>query len=315
MDITCRTPILVLSGNSHPELTKLICQRLDVPIANCSVLHNTSRETQVEIKQTVRARDVYIVQTGTKNVNDDIMELLILAYACKTSCARSIIGVIPYLPYCKQSKMRKRGCVVSRLLADMIQKSGFTQLITMDLRYKEIQGFYSFPVDNLRASSYLIQYIRESIPDYRNSVIVSKNANSVKRASSYAERLQLPLAVIHGEEKLAEHDTDDGRTSPPLVDSGTESITSLHVGSRITHIDVHNLPVLIPKEKPPLHVVGDVGGKIAIVVDDLIDEVESYVSVAELLHDCGAYKVFVVATHGLLSKMHLSLYKTLILMR
>lgn len=75
----------------------------------------------------------------------------------------------------------------------------------------------------------------------------------MKRASSYAERLQLPLAVIHGEEKLAEHDTDDGRTSPPLVDSGTESITSLHVGSRITHIDVHNLPGNMLFNQVPAH--------------------------------------------------------------
>ncbi|XP_067928705.1 phosphoribosyl pyrophosphate synthase-associated protein 1-like [Watersipora subatra] len=300
MDSSRKAPMVILFGNSHPELNKLICDRLDIPAAKCSVLHNTSRETQVEIKQTVRARDVYIIQTGTKNVNDDIMELLILGYACKTSCARNIVGVVPYLPYCKQSKMRKRGSVVSRLLADMIIKAGFTQMITMDLRHKEIQGFYSFPVDNLRASSYLIQYIRDSIPDYRNSVIVAKNPNSMKRASSYSERLQLPLAVVHGEEKLAEQDTDDGRTSPPLVESQTEGSHSTK-DSRITSINVHNLPALTPKEKPPLHVVGDVGGKIAIVVDDLIDEVNSFVAVADLLHEGGAYKVFVIATHGLLS--------------
>ncbi len=98
-----------------------------------------------------------------RDVNNDIMEMLVMAYACKTSCARDIIGVIPYLPYCKQSKMRKRGCIVSKLLASLICKAGFTHIITMDLHQKEIQGFFNCPVDNLRASPFLIEYIKESV--------------------------------------------------------------------------------------------------------------------------------------------------------
>lgn len=91
------------------------------------------------------------------------MELLIMAYACKTSSARSIVGVIPYLPYSKQCKMRKRGCIVSKLLAKMMCTSGLTHIITMDLHQKEIQGFFDIPVDNLRASPFLLQYIQESV--------------------------------------------------------------------------------------------------------------------------------------------------------
>lgn len=88
-----------------------------------------------------------------------------MAYACKTSSARSIVGVIPYLPYSKQCKMRKRGCIVSKLLAKMMCKSGLTHLITMDLHQKEIQGFFDCPVDNLRASPFLLQYIQESVSE------------------------------------------------------------------------------------------------------------------------------------------------------
>lgn len=98
-----------------------------------------------------------------RDVNNNIMELLIMAYACKTSSARSIVGVIPYLPYSKQCKMRKRGCIVTKLLAKMMCKSGLTHIITMDLHQKEIQGFYECPVDNLRASPFLLQYIQESV--------------------------------------------------------------------------------------------------------------------------------------------------------
>lgn len=94
-----------------------------------------------------------------------------MAYACKTSSARSIVGVIPYLPYSKQCKMRKRGCIVSKLLAKMMCKSGLTHLITMDLHQKEIQGFFDCPVDNLRASPFLLQYIQESVSQLRLNLI------------------------------------------------------------------------------------------------------------------------------------------------
>ena len=117
----------------------------------------------VEIGDSVRGKDIYIIQTGTKDVNNNIMELLIMAYACKTSSAKSIVGVIPYLPYSKQCKMRKRGCIVSKLLAKMMCTSGLTHVITMDLHQKEIQGFFECPVDNLRASPFLLQYIQESV--------------------------------------------------------------------------------------------------------------------------------------------------------
>lgn len=108
---------------------------------------------------------MYLILT-CRDVNNNIMELLIMAYACKTSSARSIVGVIPYLPYSKQCKMRKRGCIVTKLLAKMMCKSGLTHIITMDLHQKEIQGFYECPVDNLRASPFLLQYIQESVSFY-----------------------------------------------------------------------------------------------------------------------------------------------------
>ncbi|EGW04688.1 Phosphoribosyl pyrophosphate synthetase-associated protein 1 [Cricetulus griseus] len=223
-----------------------------------------------------------------RDVNTAVMELLIMAYALKTACARNIIGVIPYFPYSKQSKMRKRGSIVCKLLASMLAKAGLTHIITMDLHQKEIQGFFSFPVDNLRASPFLLQYIQEEIPNYRNAVIVAKSPDAAKRAQSYAERLRLGLAVIHGEAQCTELDMDDGRHSPPMVKNAT-----VHPGLE--------LPLMMAKEKPPITVVGDVGGRIAIIVDDIIDDVESFVAAAEILKERGAYKIYVMATHGILS--------------
>ncbi|XP_035749233.1 phosphoribosyl pyrophosphate synthase-associated protein 1 isoform X1 [Egretta garzetta] len=129
---------------------------------------------------------------------------------------------------------------------------------------------------------------RSEIPDYRNAVIVAKSPDAAKRAQSYAERLRLGLAVIHGEAQCTEQDMDDGRHSPPMVKNAT-----VHPGLE--------LPLMMAKEKPPITVVGDVGGRIAIIVDDIIDDVESFVAAAEILKERGAYKIFVMATHGLLS--------------
>ncbi|XP_030637090.1 phosphoribosyl pyrophosphate synthase-associated protein 1-like isoform X4 [Chanos chanos] len=224
----------------------------------------------------------------TEDVNTAIMELLIMAYALKTSCAQNIIGVIPYFPYSKQCKMRKRGSIVCKLLASMLAKAGLTHIITMDLHQKEIQGFFTFPVDNLRASPFLIQYIQEEIPDYRNAVIVAKSPSAAKRAQSFAERLRLGLAVMHGEPQCSESDMADGRNSPPAVRTSTGPPGL-------------ELPLMMAKEKPPITVVGDVGGRIAIIVDDIIDDVEDFVAAAEILKERGAYKIYIMATHGLLS--------------
>jgi len=311
----CSGDIMILAGNSHPTLAQLIADRLGVRLGACAVYQKTDTETMVEIQESVRSRSVYLLQTGTKDVNNSIMELLVMAYACKTSSARNIIGVIPYLPYSKQSKMRKRGCIVSKLLAKMMCKAGLTHIITMDLHQKEIQGFFDCPVDNLRASPFLLNYIQEQIPDYRNAVIVAKDPASCKRATSYAERLRLGIAVIHGEAKARDEDDedeDDGRTSPPPMPQqrhqqgprmhSSVSLSGEVAPSRIMSAGIGTgVPMQAAKEKPPISVVGDVGGRIAIMVDDMIDDVRSFVAAAEMLKERGAYKIYVLATHGLLS--------------
>ncbi|XP_051987769.1 phosphoribosyl pyrophosphate synthase-associated protein 2 isoform X1 [Xyrauchen texanus] len=285
--------LVIFTANSNPsskELAKRISERLGVELGKVRVYQEANRETRVQIEESVRGKDVFIIQTVSKDVNTAIMELLVMVYACRTSCARNIIGVIPYFPYSKQCKMRKRGSIVSKLLASMMCKAGLTHLITMDLHQKEIQGFFNLPVDNLRASPFLLQYIQEEIPDYRNAVIVAKSPASAKRAQSFAERLRLGIAVIHGEAQDAESDLVDGRHSPPPT---VKNIGAIHPSLEI--------PLLIPKEKPPITVVGDVGGRIAIIVDDIIDDVDSFLAAAETLKERGAYKIFVMATHGILS--------------
>ena len=119
-------------------------------------------------------------------------------------------------------------------------------------------------------------------------MIVAKSPLATKRATSYAERLKLGIAVIHGEVKDDEDD-DVGRASPPP-----------NFSNRVTSVGIA-LPPLMGKEKPPINVVGDVGGRIAIMVDDMIDDVKSFIDAAHILKDRGAYKIYVLATHGILS--------------
>lgn len=228
----------VFSANSSAactELAKKITERLGVELGKSVVFQESNRETRVDVKESVRGQTIFIIQTIPRDVNTAIMELLVMAYALKTSCAKNIIGVIPYFPYSKQCKMRKRGSIVCKLLASMLAKAGLTHIITMDLHQKEIQGFFSFPVDNLRASPFLIQYIQEEIPDYRNAIIVAKSPAAAKRAQSYAERLRLGLAVIHGEAQCSESDMADGRHSPPCV-RNTTGHTGLELPCKKTHM-------------------------------------------------------------------------------
>ncbi|KAK6109877.1 phosphoribosyl pyrophosphate synthetase-associated protein, putative [Brugia malayi] len=285
------TGMVLLAGNSHLELARLVAERLGIKLGEAIIYNRTNRETSVEIKQSVRGKHVFILQSGSKDVNNNIMELMILIYACKTSMAKTITVVMPYLPYSKQCRMLRRSSIPMKLIADMMCNAGATRIVSLDLYRKEIQGFFSVPVDNLRASPFLLQYIKENIPDYKNAVIVAKNPGVMNKATSYADRLRLGVAVIHGEQKdVEESGLEDGRQSPPLDGKPNENLTAFEM-----------FPAQVAKEKPPLTVVGDVGGRIAIMVDDMIDDAQSFVAVAQVLKNHGAYKIYVIATHGLLS--------------
>ncbi len=121
----------------------------------------------------------------------------------------------------KQSKQKKRGCIAMKLVARMLVKAGLTHLITIDLHQKEIQGFFDIPVDNLRASTFLIEYIQEQVPDWRNAVIVARKPNQARRVTGFAARLKLNIAVIHGsQDRESESEEADGRNSPPPSSSG-----------------------------------------------------------------------------------------------
>uniref|UniRef100_A0A060TCG5 ribose-phosphate diphosphokinase n=1 Tax=Blastobotrys adeninivorans TaxID=409370 RepID=A0A060TCG5_BLAAD len=197
--------IKILSGNSHPELARLVARKLDTNVANIRATQFSSSETSVTVGESVRDEDVYIIQTGIGSVNDYLMEMLIMAHACRTASARRITAIIPNFPYGRQDKKDKgRAPIAARLLANMLQSSGFDHLVTMDLHAQQIQGFFDIPADNLYAEPSILEYIKDNIADYYSqAVVVSPDAGGAKRAAGIADRLDLPFALIHKERQQA----------------------------------------------------------------------------------------------------------------
>ncbi|EEA20217.1 ribose phosphate diphosphokinase subunit prs4 [Talaromyces marneffei ATCC 18224] len=192
--------IKLLTGNSHPELAKLVADRLGIELTKILVLQYSNQETSVTIGESVRDEDVFILQSTKPNdINDGLMELLIMINACKTASARRITAVIPNFFYARQDKKDKsRAPITARLMATMLQTAGANHIITMDLHASQIQGFFTVPVDNLYAEPSMLKWIREHL-DVSNCVIVSPDAGGAKRATAIADRLDLQFALIHKE--------------------------------------------------------------------------------------------------------------------
>jgi ribose-phosphate pyrophosphokinase len=196
--------IKLFTGNSNVELASLVSKRLGIPLANCKVTKFSNQETSVTISESVRDEDVFVIQSGCGEVNDNLMELLIMVNACKIASARRITAVVPSFPYARQDKKDKsRAPISAKLVANMLTVAGANHIITMDLHASQIQGFFDIPVDNLFGEPCMLKYIRDNIPDYNNAVIVSPDAGGAKRATSIADRLDLNFALIHKERKKA----------------------------------------------------------------------------------------------------------------
>jgi ribose-phosphate pyrophosphokinase len=188
--------MVLFSGNANPVLAKRVCERLGQPLAPALISQFADGETRVELQQNVRGRDVFLLQPTCAPANDHLMELLIMAEACKRSSAGRITAVMPYFGYARQDrKVSPRAPITARLVADLVQASGVSRVLTMDLHAGQIQGFFDIPVDNLYAMPMLYQQIREELLT-DHTVIVSPDAGGVERARSYAKRLGTGLAII-----------------------------------------------------------------------------------------------------------------------
>ncbi|XP_024942212.1 ribose-phosphate pyrophosphokinase 1 isoform X1 [Cephus cinctus] len=276
--------IKVFSGTSHPDLAQRIVDRLGIDIGKVVTKKFSNLETCVEIGESVRGEDVYIIQSGSGEVNDNLMELLIMINACKIASASRVTAVIPCFPYARQDKKDKgghggdksnstmtrfvmksndwkftsRAPISAKLVANMLSVAGADHIITMDLHASQIQGFFDIPVDNLFAEPAVLKWIKENIVEWRNSIIVSPDAGGAKRVTSIADRLNVEFALIHKERKKA-------------------------------------------NEVASMVLVGDVKDRVAILVDDMADTCGTICHAAEKLLEAGATKVYAILTHGIFS--------------
>ena len=187
--------LVVFSGNSNPELAQDVCRHIGIRLGDAKVKTFSDGEIQVEIRENVRGKDVFVLQSTCAPVNDHLVELLLMIDAFKRSSAQRITAVVPYYGYARQDKkVAPRVPISAKLVADLLERAGANRIITMDLHAGQIQGFFNVPVDNLFAAPVLLQYMRENFTN--NTVIVSPDAGGVERARAFAKRLKAHLAII-----------------------------------------------------------------------------------------------------------------------
>lgn len=250
--------VRLFTGNANRPLAESICRHLGLPLGQASVKRFSDGEISVEIQESVRGWDVFLIQPLCPPVNDHLMELLVMIDALKRASANSISAVIPYYGYGRQDrKVNPRVPITAKLVADLITVAGADRVLTIDLHAGQIQGFFDIPVDNLFATPVLMEDLRRRFPGDQ-LVMVSPDAGGVERARAFAKRLNAGLAII------------DKRREKANV-------------SEVVHI------------------IGDVEGLDAILLDDMVDTAGTLTNAAWALKEKGARRVYAACTHPLLS--------------
>lgn len=249
--------LCLMTGNANPDLAKKIAECLEINLCNTVVGHFNNGETQVMINDSIRGKDIYIVQPTSQPVNDNLMELLIMADACKRASANSITAIVPYYAYARQDrKTRGREPISAKLVANLMETAGCDRVITVDLHAGQIQGFFDIPVDHIAAAPVIAKYLRTQ--NYPDVVVVSPDLGGVTRARVLADYLHAPIAII-----------EKRRPRPGVA-------------------EVMNL-------------IGDVEGKTAIIIDDIVDSAGSLIEGTKALIDLKVKRVLACCSHAILS--------------
>lgn len=249
----------VFAGNTSLHLSKQVCDILGIPLGESKVTNFADGEIQVEIHESVRGKDVFVIQSTCPPVNQSYMELFIILDALKRASAASITAVIPYYGYARQDrKVAPRAPITAKCMADLITTAGANRVVSVDLHAAQIQGFFNCPFDHLFAVPTLARAWKEAHGEGDNFVTVSPDAGGVERARAFSKRIGSSLAII------------DKRRSAP-------------------------------GEAKAMHLIGDVQGKIAVIVDDMIDTGGTLTQAVDSLLKNGAKQVFAIATHAVLS--------------
>ncbi len=185
----------IFTGSAHPAFAKELAKYLDIALSSADINRFSDGEINVKITESVRGKDIYIIQPTCKPTNDNLMELLIMVDAFKRSSANNINAVIPYFGYARQDrKAAPRVPISAKLVANLLQSAGVNRVITMDLHAGQIQGFFDIPVDNLYGSIVFYDYVKAK--NLKNPIIASPDIGGVARARHFAEHLGFPLVIV-----------------------------------------------------------------------------------------------------------------------
>ena len=190
--------IKIFAGNSHKKLAKDIASKLGLQLGNSEVKIFSDGEISVNINETVRGSEVFVVQSTSNPVNDNLMELLIMIDAFKRASAAKITAVLPYFGYARQDRKAKaRDPISAKLVADLLTTAGADRVLTIDLHAAQIQGFFNIPVDHLYGGPLLANYFKNKFKDNLEDVcIISPDHGSVGRARQFAQKLGVPFAIV-----------------------------------------------------------------------------------------------------------------------
>jgi ribose-phosphate pyrophosphokinase len=248
----------VFSLNSNLPLAREIAKVIGVELGKCSVMRFSDGEIQINIEESIRGCDVYVIQSTSLPVNENYMELLIMIDALKRASAKTINIVMPYYGYARQDrKARAREPITAKLVANLLETAGATRVLCLDLHAPQIQGFFDIPIDHLMGVPILADYFKNKELN-GDIVIVSPDHGGVTRARKMAERLKAPIAII-----------DKRRPRPNVAEV--------------------------------MNIVGNIEGKVAILIDDIIDTAGTITLAANALVENGASEVYACCTHPVLS--------------
>jgi len=250
--------VRIFTGNANRPLAESIGRHLGLPLGRVTCKTFSDGEIAVEIEESVRGWDVFVVQSTCPPVNQHLMELLVMMDALKRASASSISAVVPYYGYARQDrKVHPRVPITSKLVADLLTVAGADRVLTVDLHAGQIQGFFDIPVDNLFATPVLLDDIRKRF-DGDHLVVVSPDAGGVERARAFAKRLDAGLAIIDKRREKA----------------------------NVSEV---------------MHIIGEVEGLDAILLDDMVDTAGTLTNAARALKANGARRVYAACTHAVLS--------------
>ncbi|HFV1164551.1 TPA: ribose-phosphate diphosphokinase [Streptococcus agalactiae] len=248
--------IKLFSLTANREIAEKISQASGIPLGKMSSRQFSDGEIMINIEETVRGDDIYIIQSTSFPVNDNLWELLIMIDACKRASANTVNIVVPYFGYSRQDRIAaSREPITAKLVANMLVKAGVDRVLTLDLHAVQVQGFFDIPVDNLFTVPLFAEHYNQLGLSGEDVVVVSPKNSGIKRARSLAKYLDSPIAII-------DYAQDDS-------------------------------------EREEGYIIGEVEGKKAIIIDDILNTGKTFAEAAKILERGGATEIYAVASHGL----------------